>query len=258
MACFDAAVFDLDGVVTITASVHSAAWKELFDGFLRAREQRTGEPFQPFTEADYRTYVDGRPRRDGIRSFLAARGISLSEGSPTDAPGVATIAGLARRKNDLFQERLQRGGVEVDPDAIAFIRNLRAYGVRVGAASSSKNAQIVLESADISELFDTRVDGVTSEQLRLRGKPAPDLFLTCLHQLGVQDPLRALVAEDATVGVEAGRAGGFGLVLGVDRGGRASDLRAHGADWVIGSFREISFERVDGWFRQRAQQERCA
>lgn len=254
---FDAAVFDLDGVVTFTARVHSAAWKQLFDEFLRRRAQLRHEPFDAFTDADYRAYVDGRPRADGIRTFLAARGIRLPEGSPDDPSGTETIAGLARRKDELFRARLEEEGVEIDADALVFIRRLRSNGIRTGVASSSKNTSLILESTGITDLFDACVDGWTLEKRGLRGKPAPDLFLTCLEFLDVRDPRRALLVEDAAVGVEAGRAAGFGLVLGVDRSGNAATLREHGADLVISGFREISFDQIDAQFRKR-QRERFA
>ncbi|HEY8484044.1 MAG TPA: HAD-IA family hydrolase, partial [Longimicrobiales bacterium] len=250
---FDTAVFDLDGVVTFTARAHAAAWKELFDDYLRERAARFGETFRPFDpEADYREYVDGRPRYDGVRAFLASRGISLPYGDPADPPGRETICGLGNRKNLLFQAVLRREGVDVDRDAVRFIRDLHSRGIRVGMASSSKNATLILRTAGLLDLFDARVDGHTSERLGLRGKPAPDIFLECLVRLAAPDPGRSLLAEDAVAGVQAGRAGAFGLVLGIDRGGRALSLREHGADWVIRSFREISPEQVETYFRNRS------
>ncbi len=247
----EAAVFDLDGVVTFTARVHFAAWKELFDEYLRTRERRSGEPFRPFTEADYVAYVDGRPRHDGVRTFLASRGITLPEGQPSDPPEAATVAGLAARKNALFHARLREMGVDVDAEAVRLVRELRARGIRVGVASSSKNTGLILETAGLEDLFEAQVDGIVSERLGLRGKPAPDIFLECLDVLGVPDPTRALVAEDAVAGVEAGRAAGFGLVLGVDRGGRAVALREHGADWIIRGFGEVSAGRIEAYFENR-------
>jgi trehalose 6-phosphate phosphatase len=250
---FDAAVFDLDGVVTFTARAHAAAWKELFDDYLRGRAARFGETFRPFDrETDYREYVDGRPRYDGVRAFLASRGISLPYGDPSDPPGRETVCGLGNRKNLLFQAVLRREGVDVDREAVRFIRDLRSRGIRVGMASSSKNATLILRTAGLLDLFDARVDGHTSERLGLRGKPAPDIFLECLERLAAPDPGRSLLAEDAVAGVQAGRAGAFGLVLGVDRGGRAVSLREHGADWIIRSFREISPDQVEAYFQNRA------
>ncbi|HET9985216.1 MAG TPA: trehalose-phosphatase [Longimicrobiales bacterium] len=250
-ARFEAAIFDLDGVVTFTARVHAAAWKELFDTYLRSRERTHAEPFRPFTEADYRTHVDGRPRSDGVRTFLASRGITLPEGRPDDPPEAETIAGLGNRKNALFHARLREMGVEVDAEAVRLVRELRARGIRVGVASSSKNTGPILEMARLEGLFDARVDGIVSERLHLRGKPAPDSFLECLRRLGTPDPRRAMVVEDAEAGVEAGRAGGFGLVLGVDRGGRAIALREHGADWIVRDFRDVSAERIEVYLANR-------
>lgn len=255
---FEAAVFDLDGVVTFTARAHAAAWKELFDDYLRYRERRYGESLQLFTEADYLAYLDGRPRSDGVRTFLASRGITLPESIPPDPPGAETIAGLGKRKNLLFQARLNELGVDVDEGAVHFIGELRARGIRVGMASSSRNAGLVLKAARLEDLFEVEVDGILSEQLGLRGKPAPDIFLACLKRLGATDSGRAMIVEDAVAGVEAGRRGGFGLVLGIDRGGHATALREHGADWVIGGFGEISAAQVEAYFENRhhARQER--
>ncbi len=247
----DAAVFDLDGVLTFTAQVHAAAWAELFDGYLHARAARSGEPFHPFTASDYRTYVDGRPRLEGIITFLASRDIVLSLGDPTDPPDRETVHGLGNRKNALFRARIERDGVKVDRDAVRFVHELRSGKVRVGVASSSKNVTLILERAGLTELFDARVDGLLTERLGLHGKPHPDLFLLCLTLLGGRSAGRAMVVEDAIAGVEAGRTGGFGLVVGVDRGDSAAALREHGADWVIRSFREISFERVARYFAGR-------
>lgn len=248
----DAAVFDLDGVITFTARVHAAAWKELFDTYLRHRAQRSGEPFVPFEDADYRAYVDGRPRYDGVRTFLASRGIVLPVGDPSDPPDRETICGLGNRKNALFHERLRRMGVDVDHDAVRLVRALRAAGVRVGVASSSRNAAMILERAGLSDLFEARVDGVLSARLGLAGKPRPDIFLQCLQMLGVREASRALMAEDAIAGVMAGRAGGFGLVLGVARGNHWLALREHGADWIVRDFGALSVELIVRYFAGRA------
>lgn len=247
----DAAIFDLDGVVTFTARLHAEAWKQLFDAFLRARAEAAGEPFRPFTGADYRAYVDGRPRLDGIRTFLASRGITLPEGTESDPPDAETVAGLGHRKNRIFRSLLEQRGVEVDDEAVRLIRELRDRGVRVGVASSSKNTALILEKAGLAELFEASVDGVVSKELGLRGKPAPDIFLACLERLGARDPGRAVVVEDAVSGVEAGRAGGFGLVLGVDRADQAIALREHGADWVVRDLGELSADRIEAWFTHR-------
>ena len=251
-AALDAAVFDLDGVITFTARVHAEAWKELFDSYLRLRVARGEEPFRPFDAAvDYRSYIDGRLRTDGVKTFLASRGITLPFGDSSDPPERETINGLGNRKDRLFLEHIGRDGVDVDNDAVHFVRELRGNGVPVGVASSSKNTKLVLDRAGLGELFDARVDGTLSERLGLAGKPRPDIFLACLKMLGVERASRSLVAEDAIAGVEAGRAGGFGLVLGVDRGGSADALREHGADWVIQSFREISYQRVARYLEDR-------
>ncbi len=248
----DAAVFDLDGVITFTARVHAAAWKQLFDDFLRAR---FGEQFQAFdADADYRTYVDGKPRYDGVQSFLAARGISLPFGTPFDAPERETVCGLGNRKNALFAQAIEKLGVDVDHEAVRLVRQLRDRGIRVGLASSSKNAVPILDRAGLSSLFEAVVDGTLSERLGLRGKPQPDIFLKCLELLGrTIPPVRAMVVEDAIAGVQAGRLGGFGLVLGVDRHGESAALLEHGADWVIRDFREISAESVLEYFRAKAR-----
>jgi trehalose-phosphatase len=243
-----AAVFDLDGVVTFTARLHAAAWKDLFDAYLRERSERTGEPLRPFTDEDYRTFVDGRPRYDGVRTFLASRGIELPEGEPSDPPEAETIAGLGNRKNELFRARLEREGADVDAEAVRLLRELREAGVPVGVATSSRNGPLVLEKAGLADLFDARVDGVISAELGLPGKPAPDIFLECLRRLGRTEPDATMMAEDATAGVEAGRAGGFGLVLGVDRTGHGLALREHGAHWVISDFGQVTVERLAAFF----------
>lgn len=238
----NAAVFDLDGVVTFTARVHATAWKELFDTYLRSLEARYGRPFRGFESDDYRLYVDGRPRYDGVQTFLRSRGISLPYGTSSDSPDAETVCGLGNRKNLLFRAKLQQLGVDVDGEAVRLIRALRDEGVPVGVASSSKNTTLVLERAKLIDLFQAQVDGVVSERLGLRGKPHPDIFLTCLNLLGVSDPGQALVVEDAVAGVQAGRNGGFGLVLGVDRDGNAVALYENGADWVINDFAQLSLD----------------
>lgn len=245
---FDAAVFDLDGVVTFTARAHTAAWKKLFDTFLCERADHLGTTFEPFTDSDYRTFVDGRPRLDGIRTFLASRGICLPEGSPAGSPGDNTIEALGMRKNVIFQEMIRTEGVDVDRHAVRFIRELREHDIRVGVASSSRNTDMILGISGLEGLFSVRVDGNVSEELGLAGKPAPDIFLTCLHRLGAPDPGRALLAEDALAGVEAGRAGGFGLVIGIDRGDQADNLHEHGANWVVRDLSELSFDKVEAYF----------
>jgi beta-phosphoglucomutase family hydrolase len=236
---FEGAVFDLDGVVTRTAAVHAAAWKDLFDPFLQDLAGRTCQPFRPFDiEEDYRRYVDGKPRYEGVKSFLAARGIDLPYGSPDDPPGTDTICGLGNRKDALFNELLRRDGVQVFEDAESFVRTLRARGLKIGLVTSSKNAAAVLDAAGIADLFDVRVDGVEAARLGLKGKPSPDTFLRAAELMGVP-PARAFAVEDATVGVEAEKAAGFRLVIGVDRDGMSDALRAHGADVVVRDFGEF-------------------
>jgi len=246
----DAVVFDLDGVIMFTARLHAAAWKELFDNFLRARA--VGEPFLPFdADRDYREYVDGRPRYEGVLSFLTSRGIHIPYGTPSDPPFALTVCGLGNQKNEIFNRKLREVGVEVDQDAVRLVRELRSHGVRTGLASSSKNAVPVLETAGIRDLFDAVVDGIVSDRLGLRGKPQPDIFLQCLAWLTDHvNPLRAAVVEDAIVGIEAGRLAGFGLVLGVDRN-ESGELARHHADWVITSFREITAVKLIRYFKER-------
>jgi beta-phosphoglucomutase family hydrolase len=234
-----ACLFDMDGVVTRTAVVHAAAWKEMFDEFLRARAQSTGTEFVPFDpHAEYDAYVDGKPRLDGTRSFLESRGIELPEGTPDDPPGTATIYGLSNRKNDLVLAKIAAGGVQVYEGTIAYIRSVKDQGISVAIVSASANTEQVLDSAGIAGLFDVRVDGVIAKQRGLRGKPAPDTFLAAAEALKVP-PDHAAVFEDAQAGVAAGRAGRFALVVGVDRVGQAAELRKHGADIVVQDLAEL-------------------
>ncbi len=234
----DALLFDLDGVVTRTAAVHAAAWKRLFDEVLARRAG--GQSWEPFdVEHDYRAYVDGKPRHDGVRSFLAARGVSLPEGAPDDGPDAETIHGLARRKNGYVLARLAEDGVQVYDAAAAFIRDARTRGFKTAVVSASENCAAVLRAADLEALFDVRVDGTDVARHGLKGKPAPDSFLEAARRLGV-DPARAVVFEDALAGVQAGRAGGFALVVGVDRVGQAAALRRHGADVVVTRLSELA------------------
>lgn len=228
----DAVVFDLDGVLTFTATLHAQAWKALFDPLLQAHGQG---PFD--LERDYRAHVDGKPRLDGIRALLAARGIALPEGDAADADDAATIRALARRKNALFLEALERQGVTVDPAAIVLLKALRDAGVRTALATSSRNGAAVLHAAGAQALFDVVLDGNDAAARGLAGKPAPDLFLAAAQALGAA-PARAAVFEDALPGVAAGRAGGFALVVGVDRAGRAEALRQHGAHVVVADLRD--------------------
>ena len=226
-------LFDLDGVLTKTAKVHDAAWKEMFDGFLRDRAAATGQPFVPFDAVkDYDEYVDGKPRADGTRSFLASRGIELPEGSEDDPPDAQTVYGLSNRKNQIVLQRIHTDGVEAYEGSVRYVRAVRDAGLRRAVVSSSANAHDVLVAAGIEDLFETRIDGVVAEREHLRGKPAPDTFLAGARALGLEPPAAA-VFEDALAGVAAGRAGGFGCVVGVDRAGQADELRKHGADVVV-------------------------
>jgi beta-phosphoglucomutase family hydrolase len=250
---FDAVLFDLDGVVTRTAQQHAAAWAELFDDFLRRRAAEGGEAFRPFDPAaDYLAYVDGKPRYEGVRSFLATRGIALAEGEPADGPDAATVHGLGGRKDALFMDRLRRDGVAVFGSTVDLIRALRARGVKTAVVTSSRNGRELLRAAGIEDLFDARIDGLDAEVLGLEGKPHPDPFLEAARLLGVA-PGRALVIEDAVSGVEAGRRGGFGLVIGVDRGGNREALAVHGADLVVADLGELDIAGLDAHVREKRE-----
>ena len=228
-----ACLFDLDGVLTQTAKVHAAAWKEMFDDYLRRRAQARGEPFVPFDSVrDYDEYVDGKPRADGVRSFLASRGIELPQGSPDDPPDAETIVGLGKRKNEIVLRMIREHGVEPYEGSVRYVEAARAAGLHRAVVSSSTNAHDVLNAAGILDLFEEIVDGHTAEREHLNGKPAPDTFLAGARALGV-GPDQAAVFEDALAGVEAGRAGKFAFVVGVDRVGQAAALSAHGADVVV-------------------------
>jgi len=224
-----ACLFDLDGVLVQTARLHAAAWKRLFDEFLRARAEEEGTPFRPFEQADYATYVDGRLREDGVRGFLASRGIELPD---------AAVEELATRKNELLLETLAREGVDVYDGSIRFVEAARDAGLRRAVVSASKNTGAVLETAGIASLFEVVVDGLVAARDGLPGKPRPDTFQAAARALGVE-PARAAVFEDALAGVEAGRAGAFGFVVGVDRGAGADALRDHGADVVVDDLAEL-------------------
>lgn len=237
-----ACLFDLDGVLTRTASVHARAWKDMFDVFLQGRAEHDGGQFTPFESGDYDRYVDGMARLDGTRSFLTARGITLPEGVAEDPSGVATIHGLSNQKNDLVLRRLAENGVEVFDGSVRYVHAVRAAGLRTAVVSSSANTDEVLDAAGIAELFDARIDGVVARQRGLAGKPAPDTFLAAAAALGVT-PRASAVFEDALAGVTAGRAGGFGLVVGVDRIGQADALRARGADVVVSDLADLFEDR---------------
>ena len=234
-----ACLFDLDGVLTRTAKLHAAAWKQMFDQFLRRRAGTTQAPFRPFDrKVDYDEYVDGKPRYDGVRSFLASRGIVLPEGRPDDPPGWETVSSLGNLKDRMVQRLLRERGVDVFAGSMRYVRAVRRHGIRCAVVSSSAHCREVLAAAGISELFDARVDGVIARRLHLTGKPAPDTYLAAARKLGVE-PARAAIFEDALAGVEAGRAGHFALVVGVDRVGQAPALREHGADIVVSDLADL-------------------
>lgn len=230
---YDAVLFDLDGVITPTAEVHMRAWAILFDEVLRDRGVA-----EPYTDADYFAHVDGKPRYDGVRDFLASRGIELPEGSPSDRSDAGTVAGLGNRKNDVFASILRADGVQAYPGSLDLLEQLGSAGTAVAIVSSSRNARAVLAAAGIGERFGVVVDGVVAAERGLPGKPAPDTFLDAAGQLGAT-PGRCVVVEDAVSGVEAGRAGGFGLVVGVDRGAGALALKRAGADVVVVDLAEL-------------------
>jgi alpha,alpha-trehalase len=258
---YDAVIFDLDGVVTQTAAVHAAAWKRLFDAYLAERAARAraaagdagpaeagaapqapgaGEdPFRPFdVDIDYARYVDGKPRYDGVRDFLTSRGIWLPFGNPTDPPQKETVCGLGNRKNAFFNAQVREHGVKTFPTTLELIRQLHAAGVRTGLMSSSKNTAMVLDVTGTTDLFEVRVDGVVAAEVGLPGKPDPAMYLEAARRMGVE-AARSVVVEDALSGVEAGRRGGFGLVIGVDRLDQAEALRAAGADVVVDDLGEV-------------------
>ena len=233
-----ACLFDLDGVLTQTAKVHARAWKEMFDGFPRERSERLGEPYEPFTPDDYDRYVDGLPRLDGVRKFLGSRKIELPAGSPEDPAAAETVQALGTRKNDLVLALIREQGVEAYEGSLRFVEEARAQGLRRAVVSSSTNCRDVLAAAEIEGLFEVRIDGEVAEREGLAGKPAPDTFQSAARALGVE-PAQAAVFEDALAGVEAGRAGAFGWVVGVDRTGQADELRRRGADVVVKDLSEL-------------------
>ncbi|MGW5372514.1 HAD family hydrolase [Streptomyces sp. NPDC004009] len=235
-----ACLFDLDGVVTRTAVVHAAAWKETFDAFLSSYEGERGRPFDEV--ADYDEYVDGRPRADGVRAFLESRGIHLPEGGPDDPPDASTVHGLGNRKNVLLLEKIRTGGVEAYEGTLRYLEAVRAAGLRTAIVSSSANCRDVLRSVGAEHFFDVRIDGVVAAERSLPGKPRPDTFLAAARDLGVEAD-RAAVFEDALAGMDAGRAGGFGYVVGVDRTGQGEALYAHGASVVVRDLAELGGKR---------------
>ena len=234
-----ATLFDLDGVLTDTASVHKKAWKSMFDDFLKARAQRAGTEFVPFdVDTDYLKYVDGKKREDGVRSFLASRGIKLPDGDPDDGADAETVYGLGNRKNDMFQHTLQTDGIEVFEGSRRYLEAVVKAGLGTAVVSSSANTRQVLELTGLDKFVQQRVDGVTLKEQNIAGKPAPDSFLRAAELLDVT-PAEAVVFEDALSGVEAGRAGNFGYVVGVDRVGHADALRRNGADVVVTDLAEL-------------------
>jgi beta-phosphoglucomutase family hydrolase len=236
---YDAVLFDLDGVLTATAKLHCAAWKSLFDAYLRLRAERSGTPFVAFdAKTDYLHHVDGKPRLDGVRDFLHSREIELPEGKRDDPAGTETVWGFGNHKDGLVNEIMARDGVEAYEGSVAWVNQLRAAGFKTGVVSSSYNCETVLRAAGIVDLFEHWVDGRTAERLSLAGKPAPDAFLAAAEHFGVP-PARAVVVEDAIAGVQAARAGGFGLIVGVSRHGDAEVLRANGADIVVDDLAEM-------------------
>ncbi|HET6908138.1 MAG TPA: beta-phosphoglucomutase family hydrolase [Mycobacteriales bacterium] len=235
-----ACLFDLDGVLTQTASVHAAAWKEMFDEFLRGWAQKSGQQFQPFdAHDDYDRYVDGKPRLSGTRDFLSSRGIDLPEGVESDPPGSETVNGLSNRKNELVLEKIRTEGVQVYDGSVGYVRAVRAAGLRTAVVSSSANTKEVLRTTGITDLFDAVIDGTVAHDRHLAGKPAPDTFLAGAKAVGV-GPEAAAVFEDALAGVAAGKAGQFGFVVGVDRVGQADALRQNGADVVVRDLSELA------------------
>lgn len=243
-----AVVFDMDGVITDTARSHAESWETMFNEYLAARSERMGETLRPFTEDDYLEFVDGKPRFDGVRSFLRSRDIELPEGTPADPPERETVCGLGNRKNALFLETLREGGADAYSSTVQLVEELQRRGVAVAVITSSRNADEVLDSADVADLFSVKVDGNDSAELGLAGKPEPDIFLEAARRLGMS-PERTAIVEDATSGVEAGSRGGFGLVVGVDRSGQAEQLAASGADIVVSDLEELlveSGEEEDG------------
>jgi beta-phosphoglucomutase family hydrolase len=235
-------LFDLDGVLTQTAKVHAAAWKQMFDEYLRQRAERTGEPFVAFEQHDYDRYVDGKPRYEGVQSFLESRGIDLPRGEPTDRPDAETVDGLGNRKNEIVLRLIHEQGVEPYEGSVRYLHAARDAGLRRAVVSSSTNCKDVLQAAGIEDMLEVRMDGVVAEREHLKGKPAPDTFLKAAEMLGTE-PAQAAVFEDALAGVESGRAGNFGFVVGVDRVGQADALKEHGADVVVKDLAELLDEK---------------
>jgi len=248
---FDGAIFDMDGVITDTAAVHFSAWKITFDAYFQQIEAKVGRSFREFTRDDYMSFVDGRPRYDGVAAFLASRGLALPMGNPEDAPGDSSVCGVGNRKDAAFNRLIEMDGVEVFDSSVVLIRDLCAKGVRVGIATSSKNCDLVLRKAGLAWLFQTSVDGITAAELKLKGKPAPDIFTLACDRLGATAD-RTVIVEDAVSGIQAGVRGGFGLVLGVARDGNEEELRRNGAGLIVSDLSQISAEQIDRWFALRS------
>ncbi|MDP8217412.1 MAG: HAD-IA family hydrolase [Candidatus Theseobacter exili] len=246
---FDSVVFDMDGVITKTAVVHTRAWKTAFDDYLHFRENMYNEPFMEFTDQDYLEYVDGRPRYQGVKCFLQSRNISISFGHPSDLPQKKTVCGIGNLKNRKFKEIIKRDGVEAYSSTVALAKDLKKKKIGIAVVTSSKNCKDVLSSAGIQRLFTIRIDGIVSSALGLKGKPAGDIFVTAANELGVL-PERSVVVEDAKTGVQAGRNGGFGLVIGVARQDNESELLENGADVVVKDLEEVSIDWIDKWFEK--------
>jgi beta-phosphoglucomutase family hydrolase len=244
-------LFDLDGVLTETAKVHAAAWKQMFDAYLEERAERSGEEFVPFDpSADYDNYVDGKPRYEGVQSFLESRGIQLPRGEPSDPPDAKTVDGLGNRKNEIVLRLIHEQGVKPYEGSVRYLKAARDAGLRRAVVSSSTNCRDVLRAAGIEDLLEVRMDGVVAEREHLKGKPAPDTYLRAAEMLGAE-PKQAVVYEDALAGVESGRAGGFGFVVGVDRVGQADALREHGADVVVEDLAELMDTTTNGTSQPR-------
>ncbi len=238
-----AVIFDLDGVITDTAMLHTSAWKEMFNGFLRTLEGKERGDTRPFTDEDYRTYVDGRPRYEGVQAFLASRGIRLPWGDPSDPPGMSTICALGNLKNEIFHTVLQRQGVKVYPSTLRLIHALQKEKIPMAVASSSKNCRVVLEKTGLLDRFSVCIGGVEAAKENLKGKPEPDLFLHTAALLNVR-PNQSVVIEDAVSGVEAALRGGFGLVIGIARHGDPASLLGAGAHWVVTDLEEVSVAQI--------------
>jgi trehalose 6-phosphate phosphatase len=235
---YEAAIFDMDGVVTETARAHNASWKRMFDAYLKDRTRREGETYKPFEDDDYYRYVDGNPRYEGAASFLESRGIDLPYGSPDDAPDKETVCGLGNRKNKYFHKYLKENGADFYESTVEFIGKLKSRNISTAVISSSRNAKAVLSAAGVQDIFQATIDGVYAAEHDLKGKPEPDIFLEAAGKLNVR-PEKTMVIEDAVSGVEAGKRGDFGLVIGIDRSGNNPEIRNHSADIVLSDLSEI-------------------